>query len=106
MTTDLITVRVQAPAIPEPEGNLDEVQANIDSLLAAYTGRVYTVDEIKSAKADRAQVNRWDKQLGGGIHRPSRSTTWRPWTSRWPGSPPCGGRSSRFQPPSTPRSRR
>lgn len=64
MTTDLITVRVQAPAIPEPEGNLDEVQANIDSLLAAYTGRVYTVDEIKSAKADRAQVNRWDKQLG------------------------------------------
>ena len=64
MTTDLITVRVQAPAIPEPEGNLDEVQANIDSLLAAYTGRVYTVDEIKSAKADHAQVNRWDKQLG------------------------------------------
>ena len=64
MTTDLITVRVQAPAIPEPEGNLDEVQANIDSLLAAYTGRVYTADEIKSAKADRAQVNRWDKQLG------------------------------------------
>ena len=64
MTTDLITVRIQAPDIPEPTGNLDEVQANINSLLEAYTGRVYTPDDIKAAKADRAQVNRWDKQLG------------------------------------------
>lgn len=64
MTNDLITVRIQAPEIPEPAGNLDEVQANIDGLLAAYTGRVYTADDIKAAKADRAQVNRWDKQLG------------------------------------------
>ena len=63
MTTDLIPIRVQAPAIPEPTSNLDEVQANIDTLLAAYTGRVYTADDIKGAKADRAQVNRWDKQL-------------------------------------------
>ena len=54
MTTDLIPIRVQAPAIPEPTSNLDEVQANIDALLAAYTDRVYTAEDIKGAKADRA----------------------------------------------------
>lgn len=60
---ELITVRMIIPTIPAPTGNLDEVQANIDTLLASYTGRVYTPDQIKSAKADRAQVNKWDKQL-------------------------------------------
>lgn len=63
MTTDLIPIRVQAPAIPEPTSNLDEVQANIDALLAAYTDRVYTAEDIKGAKADRAQVNHWNDQL-------------------------------------------
>lgn len=63
MTTDLIPIRVQAPAIPEPASNLDEVQANIDALLAAYTDRVYTAEDIKGAKADRAQVNHWNDQL-------------------------------------------
>lgn len=63
MTAELVQVKIQVPAIPEPTGNLDEVQANIDTLLASYTGRVYTADEINSAKDDRAQVNRWDKQL-------------------------------------------
>ena len=63
MNNELMTVRMTIPAVPEPTGNLDEVQANIDSLLASYTGRVYTAEEIKSAKADRAQVNKWDKQL-------------------------------------------
>ena len=63
MTTDLIPIRVQAPAIPEPTSNLDEVQANIDALLAAYTDRVYTAEDIKGAKADRAQVNHWTDQL-------------------------------------------
>ena len=56
MTTDLIPIRVQAPAIPEPTSNLDEVQANIDALLAAYTDRVYTAEDIKGAKADRASA--------------------------------------------------
>lgn len=60
---DLIPVKMNIPLVPAPTGNLDEVQANIDTLLSDYTGRVYTADEIKSAKADRAQVNRWDKQL-------------------------------------------
>ncbi len=32
-------------------------------MLAAYTGRVYTPDTIKDAKADRAAVNKLDKQL-------------------------------------------
>ena len=63
MTTDLIPIRVQAPTIPEPTSNLDEVQANIDALLAAYTDRVYTAEDIKGAKADRAQVNHWNDQL-------------------------------------------
>ena len=60
---ELLQVQVIAPALAEPTTNLDEVQDNIDGLLAAYTGRVYTADEIKGAKADRAQVNKWDKQL-------------------------------------------
>ena len=60
---ELLQVQVIAPTLAEPTTNLDEVQDNIDGLLAAYTGRVYTADEIKGAKADRAQVNKWDKQL-------------------------------------------
>lgn len=60
---ELITVKMTIPPVPAPTGNLDEVQANIDALLADYTGRVYTAEEIKSAKDDRARVNKWDKQL-------------------------------------------
>ncbi len=63
MNNELMTVRMTIPAVPEPTGNLEEVQANIDSLLASYTGRVYTAEDIKSAKSDRAQINKWDKQL-------------------------------------------
>ena len=63
MPNELLHVQVIAPALAEPTTNLDEVQDNIYGLLAAYTGRVYTADEIKGAKADRAQVNKWDKQL-------------------------------------------
>lgn len=61
--TDLIPVQMIIPAIPAPTGNLDDVQANIDTMLASYTGRVYTADEIKLAKIDRAQLNKCDKQL-------------------------------------------
>lgn len=58
-----LTVRVERPVIPAMRWNKDEVQKNIDEKLAAYTGRVYTPETIKDAKADRAAVNKLDKQL-------------------------------------------
>lgn len=60
---ELAPVRMEVPDIPKPKGNLDDIQQNIDTLLASYTGRVYTSDEIKDAKKDRAQLNSWEKQL-------------------------------------------
>lgn len=63
MTADLIPVRVELPDIPRPKMNLDEVQQNVNALLASYTGRVYTGDEIRDAKKDRALVNDCDKRL-------------------------------------------
>lgn len=59
-----LTVRVDRPAIPAMSWNKDEVERNIDEMLAAYKGRVYTPESIKSAKEDRAKVNGLDKQLG------------------------------------------
>lgn len=59
-----LTVRVERPAIPAMSWNKDEVKRNLDEMLAAYKGRVYTPESIKSAKEDRAKVNGWDKQLG------------------------------------------
>lgn len=63
MTANLIPVRVELPDIPRPKMNLDEVQQNVNALLASYTGRVYTGDEIRDAKKDRALVNDCDKRL-------------------------------------------
>ena len=60
---ELVTVRVEVPDIPKPELNLDEIQKNVDSLLADYTGRVYTSEEIGGAKKDRARLNGWEKDL-------------------------------------------
>ena len=37
-----LTVRVERPVIPAMSWNKGEVQKNLDELLAAYTGRVYT----------------------------------------------------------------
>lgn len=65
--TNELTVRVQSPVIPAMSWNKDEVQSNLDELLASYTGRVYTPDSIKGAKEDRAKVNAWDKQLGAAL---------------------------------------
>lgn len=65
--TNELTVRVERPVIPAMSWNKGEVQKNLDELLAAYTGRVYTPDSIKSAKADRAAVNKWEKQLGDAL---------------------------------------
>lgn len=65
--TNELTVRVQSPVIPPMSWNEEEVQRNIDEMLAAYTGRVYTPDTIKGAKEDRAKVNAWNKQLGASV---------------------------------------
>lgn len=66
--TNELTVRVERPVIPAMSWNKDEVQKNLDELLAAYTGRVYTPEAVKDAKADRAAVNKWEKQLGDALH--------------------------------------
>lgn len=63
MTNELV-VRVERPELPALRWNQSEVQQNLDEMLAAYTGRVYTPESIKDAKADRAAVNKLDKQLG------------------------------------------
>ena len=58
-----LTVRVEHPELPAIRWNEAEVQQNLTEMLAAYTGRVYTPETIKDAKADRAAVNKLDKQL-------------------------------------------
>lgn len=58
-----LTVRVEHPELPAIRWNEAEVQQNLAEMLAAYTGRVYTADDIKDAKTDRAAVNKLDKQL-------------------------------------------
>lgn len=58
-----LTVRVEHSELPAIRWNEAEVQQNLTEMLAAYTGRVYTPDTIKDAKADRAAVNKLDKQL-------------------------------------------
>lgn len=65
--TNELTVRVERPVIPAMRWNKEEVQQNLDEMLAAYTGRVYTPEAIKDAKADRAAVNKWEKQLGDAL---------------------------------------
>lgn len=62
-----LTVRVQQPVIPAMIWNKEEVQKNLDEMLAAYTGRVYTPESIKGAKEDRAKINKWSKQLGEAL---------------------------------------
>ncbi len=61
--TNELAVRVERPELPAIRWNEDEVQQNLNEMLAAYTGRVYTPETIKDAKADRAAVNKLDKQL-------------------------------------------
>lgn len=58
-----LTVRVEHPELPAIRWNEAEVQQNLSEMLSAYTGRVYTPETIKDAKADRAAVNKLDKQL-------------------------------------------
>lgn len=65
--TNELTVRVQSPVIPAMSWNEEEVQKNLDEMLEAYTGRIYTPETIKGAKEDRAKVNAWNKQLGASL---------------------------------------
>lgn len=58
-----LTVRVQSPVVPAIVWNEDEVKAYITEKLAKYEGLVYTADNIKSAKEDRADINKLKKQL-------------------------------------------
>ncbi len=81
--TNELTVRVEHPVIPTMSWNEEEVQKNLDELLAAYTGRVYTPESIKDAKADRAAVNKWDKQLGDALRAAKKLYT-DPLGSLWP----------------------
>lgn len=46
-----LTVRVEHPELPAIRWNEAEVQQNLTEMLAAYTGRVYTPETIKDAKA-------------------------------------------------------
>lgn len=61
-----LTVRLaeqSAVVLPPIVWNEDEVSAALDEMLASYKGRQYTPEDIKGAKADRAAVNRIEKQL-------------------------------------------
>lgn len=69
-----LTVRVEHPDLPAIRWNEAEVQQNLTEMLAAYTGRVYTPDTIKDAKADRAAVNKLDKQLAAAPAAPKPFT--------------------------------
>ena len=48
--TNELTVRVQNSVIPAMSWNKDEVQQNLDELLAAYTGLVYTPESIRAPR--------------------------------------------------------
>ena len=50
-----LTVRVEHPELPAIRWNEAEVQQNLTEMLAAYTGRVYTPETIKDAKATDAE---------------------------------------------------
>lgn len=65
MTEELIVRLAESSIInlPPVRCNEEEVAAALDEMLSAYRGRQYTPEDIKSAKADRAAVNRIEKQL-------------------------------------------
>lgn len=65
--TNELTIKIQAPELPAVIWNKDDIQRNLDEMLADYKGRVYTPESIKSAKEDRAKVNSWKRQLGEGV---------------------------------------
>ena len=58
-----MNTQVVVPSIASPTWNREEVEQTITRMLADYTGVVYTPDTVKSAKADRAELNRIAKAL-------------------------------------------
>ena len=58
-----MNTQVVVPSIASPTWNREEVEQTITRMLAEYTGVVYTPDTVKSAKADRAELNRIAKAL-------------------------------------------
>ena len=102
--TNELTVRVQNSVIPAMSWNKDEVQQNLDELLAAYTGLVYTPESIKGAKDDRAKINSWDKQLGAAVTA-ARKLYLKPLEDFQAASRPCGSSAKRSPARSTRRLR-
>lgn len=55
---------VNAPAVPEAiQTNLDDVKSYLAERLKYYEGLVYTDDQIRTAKEDRANLNRLKKAI-------------------------------------------
>lgn len=67
MSMNELTVRLgnegKLNDLPAVVWNEEEVAANLAEMLEAYQGRQYTEADIKGAKADRAAVNKIEKQL-------------------------------------------
>ena len=67
MSMNELTVRLgnegKLNDLPAVIWNEEEVAANLAEMLEAYQGRQYTEADIKGAKADRAAVNKIEKQL-------------------------------------------
>ena len=58
-----MNTQVVVPNLPSPTWNREEVEQTVTRMLAEYTNVVYTPDTAKSAKADRAELNRSAKAL-------------------------------------------
>lgn len=67
MSENELTVRLgnegKLNALPAVVWNETEVAERLSQMLEAYQGRQYTAQDIKGAKADRAAVNKIEKQL-------------------------------------------
>lgn len=67
MSENELTVRLgnegKLNALPAVVWNEAEVAERLSQMLEAYQGRQYTAQDIKGAKADRAAVNKIEKQL-------------------------------------------
>jgi len=60
----VIAEKPEGVQLPPIVWNKDEVTAFVADTLASYKGRVYAGTYMRDAKADRAKLNKLDKQLG------------------------------------------
>lgn len=59
-----MNIVVKDISVPAEIGwNYEEIKAEVNALAKKYSGMVYTEDDIKSAKADRASLNKLKKAL-------------------------------------------